>query len=74
TSCIDAETDRKIQRTISQQFREKTVITIAHRLETMRECDKVVAIEQGRIIEVGTPEQLQANPNSAFSRLLKNYN
>ncbi|KAA6375310.1 MAG: putative canalicular multispecific organic anion transporter, partial [Streblomastix strix] len=38
TSCIDAETDRKIQRTISQQFREKTVITIAHRLETMREC------------------------------------
>ncbi|KAA6382082.1 MAG: putative ABC transporter C family protein [Streblomastix strix] len=74
TSCIDAETDRKIQRTISQQFREKTVITIAHRLETMRECDRVVVIDEGRIIEVGTPEQLQANPNSAFSRLLKSSN
>lgn len=47
TSCVDSDTDRKIQKTIQDRFSGKTVITIAHRLETMRECDRIVVMEEG---------------------------
>jgi ABC-type glutathione transport system ATPase component len=51
-------TDAKIQTTIREEFRHCTVLTIAHRLETIADYDMVVVMDQGRIEEVGSPLDL----------------
>lgn len=55
TSSVDLETDNNIQKTIMEAFTGKTVLTIAHRLETIAKYDKVCVLEQGRVIEFDSP-------------------
>ena len=60
---MDSVTDGKLQQTIREEFRDCTVLTIAHRLETIADYDLVVVMDQGRVAEVGSPlELLQATP------------
>jgi ABC-type multidrug transport system fused ATPase/permease subunit len=67
TSNIDAETDARIQSTlIRERMRGVTVITIAHRLQTIVGYDKVLVMEQGRLVEQGTPHELLMDPSSHF--------
>ena len=58
TSNVDMKTDAFIQKTIKEKFRETTVITIAHRLNTIADYDKVIVMNRGKIIEVGAPYEL----------------
>lgn len=58
TANVDAETDNLIQQTIRRQFGDCTVITIAHRLNTVLDCDKVLVIDSGEIVEYGRPLSL----------------
>lgn len=58
TSSVDFETDRRIQRTILDGFRGKTLLCIAHRLKTIIGYDRICVIDQGRVGEVGTPLEL----------------
>ncbi|KAK6354470.1 hypothetical protein TWF730_008870 [Orbilia blumenaviensis] len=58
TSSVDEETDRKIQKTMAEGFGASTVLCIAHRLRTIIKYDRVVVLDQGRIIEVDTPLNL----------------
>uniref|UniRef100_A0A670K0E1 ABC-type glutathione-S-conjugate transporter n=1 Tax=Podarcis muralis TaxID=64176 RepID=A0A670K0E1_PODMU len=60
TAAVDLETDLQIQATIRTQFRECTVLTIAHRVNTLLDCDRVLVMESGRVAEFNAPETLIA--------------
>ncbi|MCR5141917.1 MAG: ATP-binding cassette domain-containing protein [Ruminococcus sp.] len=60
TSALDAENEKSIIEAIDRLTENKTVIMIAHRMKTVRNADKIVAIENGRIVQEGTHERLIA--------------
>ncbi len=60
TSALDTDTERDIQESLRQMSEGRTVITIAHRLSTVVDADKIVVLDAGQIIEQGTHEQLLA--------------
>jgi ATP-binding cassette, subfamily B, bacterial MsbA len=60
TSALDAESERFVQRAIANLVRNRTTIVIAHRLSTIRRADKIVVMEGGRIIEMGSHAELLA--------------
>jgi len=58
TSAIDAVTEFRIQRALTQLLRGRTSFVVAHRLSTIRQADLVLVLDHGRIIERGTHEEL----------------
>ncbi|KAK2962825.1 Multidrug resistance-associated protein [Blattamonas nauphoetae] len=70
TASVDVETDGKIQETIRTQLADKTVIVIAHRLDTITDMDRIIVMSEGKVAEFDTPDNLKANPNSVFSGLV----
>nr|XP_034987531.1 multidrug resistance-associated protein 6-like [Zootoca vivipara] len=60
TAAVDLETDLQIQATIRTQFRECTVLTIAHRVNTLLDCDRVLVMKSGQVAEFDAPETLIA--------------
>jgi ATP-binding cassette subfamily C (CFTR/MRP) protein 4 len=71
TANVDQETDRVIQRTIRKRFRDCTVFTIAHRLDTVIDYDELWVMAQGLLVEQGSPYVLATTPDSYFCELLK---
>ncbi|XP_006210591.2 ATP-binding cassette sub-family C member 2 isoform X1 [Vicugna pacos] len=66
TAAVDLETDQLIQTTIQNEFSHCTTITIAHRLHTIMDSDKVMVLDQGKIVEYGSPEELLKNPGPFY--------
>ena len=66
TSSLDLYTVRIIRDIIKQQFHGATIITIAHRAETIMDSDKVLMMEHGEAVEFDTPAKLLLLPNSRF--------
>ncbi|CAD8105461.1 unnamed protein product [Paramecium primaurelia] len=66
TANIDVETEHKIQETILNAFSDCTVITIAHRINTILHCDKIIVIDQGEIKEYGKTQDLLLVKDSIF--------
>ena len=58
TSALDAESEEVVQTNLSQMAQGRTVIIIAHRLSAIRQCDRIITLEKGRIIESGTHDEL----------------
>jgi ATP-binding cassette, subfamily C (CFTR/MRP), member 1 len=58
TSSVDSETDLQMQRLIREEFSECTVLTVAHRLDTIMDSDRVIVLDAGRLVEMGSPEEL----------------
>lgn len=58
TASMDAESETLVQKALSRLLKDKTVLVIAHRMRTIANADKVVVLEQGRVIEEGTPQEL----------------
>ena len=69
TANIDVVTEQAIQKLISEEFTGATVLTIAHRLNTIISSDKVLFLSKGTVLEYDTPKRLMANPDSAFAKL-----
>ncbi len=70
TSALDSETENLINQAIAGLSGDKTVIVIAHRLSTVRNCDRIVLLESGRVVDTGTFDEL-ANRNVDFSRMIE---
>ncbi|KAI4466024.1 atp-binding cassette sub-family c [Holotrichia oblita] len=70
TANVDPETDNLIQRTIRNKFRDCTVLTIAHRLNTIMDSDRIIVMDAGRIVECDHPHLLLQNENGYFTKLV----
>lgn len=68
TSSIDSYTEKKIQSALDILLRNRTSITIAHRLATVRKCDRIIVLNSGKIEEIGSHEKL-LNNEGLYSRL-----
>ncbi|KAI9004539.1 multi drug resistance-associated protein MRP [Hyaloraphidium curvatum] len=68
---LDLDSDALVQATIKEAFAGSTIITIAHRLNTVLDYDRIVVLSNGQILEVGPPEKLLADRQSAFYALAK---
>ncbi len=66
-------TDAAIQKAIRTDFANATCITVAHRLNTIMDCDKILVMDQGRVGEFDTPHNLLSRSNSMFSALVANW-
>ncbi|GAB1603326.1 resistance-associated 1-like isoform X1, partial [Argonauta hians] len=71
TAAVDMETDDLIQKTIRSEFQNTTILTIAHRLNTILDYDKIMVLEHGKVKEFASPEILKKDKNSLFYSLLK---
>ncbi|XP_058792374.1 multidrug resistance-associated protein 1 isoform X5 [Phymastichus coffea] len=71
TAAVDLETDDLIQRTIREEFKECTVLTIAHRLNTILDSDRVIVLDKGSIVEFDAPNILLQKPESFFYSMAK---
>lgn len=72
TANVDQETDRQIQHTLRSAFRKSTVITIAHRVQTVLDYDRVIVMSDGQILEFDKPENLLSDSTTIFYQLVNN--
>ena len=70
TASVDGETDAFIQQMIRKRFSGTTMLTIAHRLNTIMDYDKVLVMDKGRVAEFGSPKDLLEDNNGLFSNLV----
>ena len=71
TASIDLATDNKLQQVIFTAFKNKTVITIAHRISTIMNYDRVIVLDKGKVMEFDSPRELLKDKDSMFSALVK---
>ena len=69
TSSLDAESELLVQDALVNLMRNRTTFVIAHRLSTVRRADKIVALEHGRVVEIGTHDDLVNRPDGVYARL-----
>uniref|UniRef100_A0A1J3IMN5 ABC-type xenobiotic transporter n=1 Tax=Noccaea caerulescens TaxID=107243 RepID=A0A1J3IMN5_NOCCA len=71
TAAVDVRTDALIQKTIREEFKSCTMLIIAHRLNTIIDCEKILVLDSGRVQEFSTPENLLSNERSSFSKMVQ---
>jgi subfamily B ATP-binding cassette protein MsbA len=69
TSSLDAESEQLVQDALANLMRNRTAFVIAHRLSTVRRADKIVALERGRVAEIGRHEELLARTSGVYAKL-----
>lgn len=70
TASIDQETERLLQEATEEVLSGRTSLVVAHRLSTVESADRIVVLDEGRIIEEGAPQALLANPNGHFAKMV----
>ncbi|XP_066291928.1 ATP-binding cassette sub-family C member 9-like [Branchiostoma lanceolatum] len=71
TASIDMETDSTLQNVIKTAFKDRTVLTIAHRIATILNSDRILVLDQGKVVENDSPDKLLKLPNGLFASLVK---
>lgn len=71
TAAIDVQTDSIIQATIRSEMKDCTVITIAHRLNTVMDSDRILVLDQGKVAEFAAPRLLLQDKQSIFYSLAR---
>jgi len=70
TASVDTETERMIQEALENLVEGRTVFAIAHRLSTLRNADRLVVIDAGKVAEIGTHEELLAKEDGIYRKLV----
>jgi len=71
TASVDLETDKLIQETLRKSFKDCTILTIAHRLNTIMDYDKVLVLKDGELAEYDSPNNLLENKSTIFYSLCR---
>ena len=74
TSSVDTETEKLIQEALDRLVADRTTIAIAHRLSTLRKADRLVVLEKGEVVEVGSHEDLAGKEDGLYAKLLRMQN
>ncbi|HEY0967360.1 MAG TPA: ABC transporter transmembrane domain-containing protein [Opitutaceae bacterium] len=69
TSSLDSESEHLVQEALNRLMKGRTTFIVAHRLATIREADRIAVIDAGRVVELGTHEQLSARDGGLYRRL-----
>ena len=69
TSALDYESEHKIQSNMREIVKGRTVLIIAHRLSTVRHAHRIIGMQEGRIVEMGTHDTLLKQPGSLYAHL-----
>ena len=70
TANVDKRTDALIQATVREEFSDATVLMVAHRLDTVIDCDRVMVMDAGTLSQYGAPGELLADPDGLFARFV----
>ena len=68
---MDVETDKFLQETIRTEFADRTILTIAHRINTIMDSDRILVLSAGKVVEFDTPDNVIPPPTPSFSSAAK---
>ena len=71
TSALDAESEKSVQLALDRVMMGRRTAVVAHRLSTVRNADVIAVVQEGKIVELRTHDQLTADPSSAYSSLVQ---
>lgn len=74
TSSVDMETEQKIQETLAKSRSGRTTLIIAYRISSVKDADQILVLDEGRIIERGTHDELVKKRGNYYQTLLEQYN
>ena len=74
TANLDNDSELAIQVVLKNAFRTSTVLIIAHRLNGLQNTDKIIVVDNGEIVETGTPKELSTDPTTYLFRMLQEQN
>jgi len=62
TASVDVETDKLLQETIRSEFADRTILTIAHRINTIMDSDRILVLSAGKVVEFDSPQNVINSP------------